>query len=491
MKNKYIITIVLTSLFFVSCTDFLSEIPDNRTELDSPGKISEILVNAYPMVGYLDFAETMSDNVFDTGVAGPDQENTQYYNWETPQTVGFDTPAAYWDACYSAIAHANQALAAIKKVGDKKEYDALKGEALLARAYSHYMLVTFWAKAYNPTTAATDLGIPYVLEPETKLLNTYKRNTVAEVFDYIQRDIEEGLKYVSSNYKHPKFHFTELAAKAFASRFYLVKGDWAKVLELSSSMEAKPIGKLREYQPYTTISYKDAITKYGSSTENTNLLLSSVNSLYDRRPYSSRFYFTGIQSNSILGIETSLYNKTWWYLSLSYDGGIKPFIPKFGEYFKYTNISAGIGEPFISIVLLSNDEFYLNKIEAYVMTNQLDLAREGLDYFLSTRTVNYNATTDIVTDASILAKYPLIVNEFKPFYSLTNQQKSYLKAIVETRRREFLQEGLRWLDIKRLNIEVKHSFTDAATIILKQDDNKRAMQLPAHVLANGLEKNPR
>lgn len=223
MKNKHIITILLANLLLVGCTDFLSEIPDNRTEIDSPSKISEILVNAYPTVGYLDFAETMSDNVFDTGVAGPDQENTQYYNWETPQTVGFDTPAAYWDACYNAIAHANQALDAIKKEGDTKEYDAQKGEALLARAYSHYMLVTFWAKAYNPTTAATDLGIPYVLEPETKLLYTYKRNTVAEVFDYIQKDIEEGLKYVTSNYKQPKFHFTEPAAKAFASRFYLVK----------------------------------------------------------------------------------------------------------------------------------------------------------------------------------------------------------------------------------------------------------------------------
>jgi hypothetical protein len=30
-------------------------------------KISEILVNAYPQANYMEFAETMTDNVFDSG----------------------------------------------------------------------------------------------------------------------------------------------------------------------------------------------------------------------------------------------------------------------------------------------------------------------------------------------------------------------------------------------------------------------------------------
>jgi hypothetical protein len=34
------------------------------------------------------------------------------------QDINQDTPSAYWDACYSAIAHANQALDAIEKLGN-------------------------------------------------------------------------------------------------------------------------------------------------------------------------------------------------------------------------------------------------------------------------------------------------------------------------------------------------------------------------------------
>ena len=46
-------TIKLTFYFLIalgisSCEDFLSEIPDNRTQIDTPEKISELLVNAYP-----------------------------------------------------------------------------------------------------------------------------------------------------------------------------------------------------------------------------------------------------------------------------------------------------------------------------------------------------------------------------------------------------------------------------------------------------------
>ncbi|XLL74012.1 RagB/SusD family nutrient uptake outer membrane protein, partial [Myroides odoratimimus] len=38
----------------------------------------------------------------------------------------------------------------------------MRAEALLARAYNHFMLVNLWAKHYNPATAESDLGIPYV-----------------------------------------------------------------------------------------------------------------------------------------------------------------------------------------------------------------------------------------------------------------------------------------------------------------------------------------
>jgi hypothetical protein len=65
----------------------------------------------------MEFAETMTDNVFDSGdLTLTTIKNSQNYNWEMQQDINQDTPSAYWDACYSAIAHANQALDAIEKL---------------------------------------------------------------------------------------------------------------------------------------------------------------------------------------------------------------------------------------------------------------------------------------------------------------------------------------------------------------------------------------
>lgn len=492
MKNLKITLLLLMLAGVSSCDDFLSEKPDNRTEINTPEKISEVLVNAYPQMSYFDIAETMSDNVFDSGMSETLQKNEQNYNWEIQtETNNIDTQAYYWDACYTAIAHANTALQAIEDLGNPSSLNPQKGEALLARAYSHFMLVSFWSKRYDPATASTTIGIPYVTKPETELLPQYKRNSVQEVFDYIQKDIEEGLPYITNGYKEPKFHFNKDAAKAFASRFYLIKGDWNRVIALSNDLGSKPVGKLRDFASYDLMSPDDQRVSYASSAAQTNLLIVSANSIVGRSAYQSRFYLSGDRYPEILGSSTSLFGKSWLYNFYSYNSSTTVFMPKFYEYFKYTNVTAGIGEPYVAEVLLSNDEFFLNRIEAHVMAGQISLANDELEYFLSTRTVGYNASTDKLTEATVVAKYPVVADEYTPFYTMTPVQTSYIKAIAETRRRDFIHEGMRWFDVKRFNIIVNHEINNKPTNILVKDDNRRALQIPLHASNNGIELNPR
>ena len=193
-KLKLILSLLVLIGITTSCDDFLSEVPDNRTQLDTPEKISEILVNAYPDASYMDFAETMSDNAFDSeNLTGTTTKNSQNYNWEELDDVQRDTPSFYWDACYTAIAHANQALEAIEKLGNPANLKAQRGEALMARAYSHFMLVSVFSQRYNPATAKTDLGIPYILEPETVLLKKYTRNTVEEVYTLVVNNLKSAV----------------------------------------------------------------------------------------------------------------------------------------------------------------------------------------------------------------------------------------------------------------------------------------------------------
>lgn len=119
MKNLKITLSLLILICITGCDDFLSEKPDNRTEINTPEKISELLVEAYPQMSYFEIAETMSDNVFDSGLPETIRKNEQNYNWEIQtEATEIDTQAYYWDACYRAIAHANKALQAIDELGN-------------------------------------------------------------------------------------------------------------------------------------------------------------------------------------------------------------------------------------------------------------------------------------------------------------------------------------------------------------------------------------
>jgi hypothetical protein len=55
------------------------------------------------------------------------------------------------------------------------------------------------------------------------------------------------------------------------------------------------------------------------------------------------------------------------------------------------------------------------------------------------------------------------------------------------RRREFIHEGLRWLDIKRFALKVTHKVYNQPDNVLAKDDLRKAIQLPLHV-TTGVEK---
>ncbi len=113
----------------------------------------------------------------DKGVGQDDRVNRGSYLFEVvdaPVNIE-DSPDMYWAKAYNAIAATNLALQVIDQAKDPSIFSAQKGEALVARAYAHFMLVSFFSKFYNPTTAATDPGIPYVTEPEDVVIKQYEQ----------------------------------------------------------------------------------------------------------------------------------------------------------------------------------------------------------------------------------------------------------------------------------------------------------------------------
>ena len=183
----------------------------------------------------------MSDNVTDRGntldpYVQPDwnRANRQAFYWEDIDMTYQDSPNYFWMASYQAIAAANHALEAIAELEAKGvDCSAQKGEALLCRAYNHFMLVNVFAQHYSPAFAATDMGVAYVTEPEKEVFGHYERVSVKETYDKIRKDLEEGLPLISNKAygDTPKYHFTREAAQAFACRFYLYVGEWQKAID--------------------------------------------------------------------------------------------------------------------------------------------------------------------------------------------------------------------------------------------------------------------
>lgn len=489
MKDFKIAEIILAvcCIMMAGCNKYLEVQPDNRTTLDSPEKVAQLLTSAYPDVDYICFAESMSDNSGDRGHSGSrysgDLRVNEYaYRFIDYASTAPGSPDVYWEGCYRAIAAANQALEICNANGGNKLYSPYKGEALLARAYAHFMLVTFFAKTYDSTTAATDPGIPYVLAPEKTLYANYERKTVRYVYEMIEKDMLEGLPLLDNKaYKIPAYHFNKAAANAFATRFYLFKKDYNKVITYASQVFPGNnfADNLRDLNgSFATLTREGKRAKYTGTNEKANLLLATTGSIWARAWVGYQF---GMNYNKALSI---FFSGNVTGMDLAYDvfyfgpNVDDQGIEKFLENFIYT--SADIGDPYIYVPLLSAEEVLFNRAEAYALTGQYDAALADLNVFLSKRITNYTPANN------------LTLQRMMNYYSMPGDRaKALTQTILDLKQKEFIQEGLRWLDILRYKIPITHEEKDGPTTEISANDPRKVLQIPQLAQSAGISPNPR
>lgn len=505
MKNR-LITIGILSLglgmtfFSVGCKKFLDENPDRRTEINTIDKLSQLLVSAYPDRHYFTFAETASDNVEDKSGPLALENNEPFiglYNWNVPEGSDTGTPAEYWNACYRAISNANQALQSIEQNNFGAAANQYKGEALVARAYAEFMLVTFFADAYEIGGANSGMGVPYPLVPETTTRPTYERGTVASTYAQIRKDLEEGLPLLKgSTYLVPHYHFTEQAAKAFASRFYLFTGEWNKVVTNVNGIytDGNFKTKIRQYTgELYPLSYDEHRIAYTKAEKSWNLLLATTYSFYQRGKGGAGYarYSFGETVKNYYGANTvfgaSFRNRYGIYSSSPPNYTTN----KFNEYFYVTNIQANTGRPYIMAPILTADEALLNRAEAYIRlakdksdASYYTLAINDLNDFASTRIVNY-----------VQATHGLTLAKAKAYFNVTDDYEAMIQSLLQTKRIAFMQEGMRWMDILRYKLTVKHNFIAADGTetfkTLAPGDKRRVFQIPQDAINAGITPNPR
>ncbi|SJZ42196.1 SusD family protein [Chitinophaga eiseniae] len=466
------------------CKKYLEQLPDQRTEVNTPAKVAELLTSAYPRANYIPFLEAMSDNANDKGTDDNTRVNRQPWFWEVSSDREQDTPDYYWQNAYAAIAAANQALEVIEKASDKAAYSASKGEALLCRAYAHFMLVTIFSKSYDPATAAKDPGIPYVTKPENVVVAKYERKTVAYVYEQIEKDLTEGLPLINDNsYANaPSYHFTTTAAHAFASRFYLFKKNYARVVEHANL--TFPAGRALPYlRPVnTTYSNMEELVlrkEYTRATQKANLLLAETQSWWARTLRTNRYGCDPVLGGMINGLDNPTGARMTY--AVYYQRPEDYFIPKFYELFIRVDQNANIGNGWDMIPLLTAEEVLFNRAEANTQLGNFNEALADINDFLSQRISRYNP-----------ANHNLTIDKVRNYYGTVDTRDAIIKTILHFKRIEFILEGLRWFDILRHKIPVLHASFDGKTkMTLGANDPRRMVQIPQEAQLSGLELNPR
>lgn len=507
-RNKY--TYIALAVLFVlaGCNKVLDDAPDNRTELDTPEKLQELLVSAYPDKYYIYIAEIMSDNADDKYALMPSSKlNTDMYFWRNNDELEGEenTPTEYFMACYEAIAAANQAIESHAELANPAKYNYIRGEALVARAYAHFMLAYLWCKPYNPATAANDLGLAYVTTPEKVVFRNYTRISLKDYYNAIERDLTEGIPLIDNNkYTQPRFHFTTEAAHAFASRFYLMKGEWDKVIAHSTAaLGSVPENKLRNIKVLNTLGGEERKVDYASPTNPANALVATAPSVLGLHLQIHKYSLSLPALRRIL-FDSHLINdeNINWAALNSFMGTSNYYgFPKYKYFDKFINRSSGIRVYYSSATLLSFDEAYLNRMEAYLMKENYDQFRRDLFTYLKPKTMNRSrpGTGDpfppgtfenYFTKEKLDQRYHGQGTDFDPPYALTTRQREWLQCVIDARRVEFVQEGLRWFDNKRLGMKVIH-MDDLTPMELTKNDPRRELQLPLNVLEFGVTPNPR
>lgn len=531
MIKKYIKLAYLLPLAFaaVSCDDYLDEMPDNRAEVDTSEKIEKLLVSAYPENSYILCTELASDNVDDYSASNPEYEriHEELYNWKEVSEDDNESPKSVWSALYGAIANANQALQAINDLGNPESTLASRGEALLCRAYAHFLLVNMFSQAYSAQHSTSDLGIPFMTAPEIELNPKYERGTVAEVYELIDKDLQEGLPLINDAiYDVPKYHFNQKAAYTFAARFYLFYQKWDKAIEYASkALGSAPQELLRDVSYIASLPANGQVRPeaYNSSSLKCNFLLqtgySALGLVFGPYYVCSRYNHGNMIANMETfnfapwgSYDTSTYNYRRMYkLYPNIYAGTnldKTLVMSSPYLFEYTDPVAGIGYYRTVYCPLTAEEALITRAEAYVMKEMYTEALADINTWTS-NVLNTNYIDNNLTDEEIQAwaknlpyhqfDAPSPKKHLNPDFMTIEEgskQESYIHAVLYIRRQELLHKGMRFFDIKRWGIEIARRTVDGLNVVsvddtLKVRDNRCAMQLPSDVIAAGMTPNPR
>ncbi len=507
--------------------------------------LREIFTLLYPQYNYGPLCELSSDNIVDNNSVNKDADGRgelvcyslpEYTDWNNaafafePATdaVGNDTPYFIVSNAYEQLEFLNQFIFQVDNLpsdtvtmADAMELLSMHGEALVLRAYTHFILSNIFAPAYNDY--GKDLpGIECVTEPGQRT-----QMTVAETYGMIAEDLENGIDEMRQ-YGFPQsvWRFNERAAYAFAARFFLFHQDYDKCVDYATlALGSDPAAVMRDWSKFDNITMSDEfqIIWHDEDDPSVFMMLDTYSMMMRMFNGGKRYAFNG----------SAIHGTT--YFSPICNISIPPYLIKSGLYvngeqrygmisskimerFDLTDSVAMVGYPMVTRNEFTAEETLLCRAEANLMLGRADDAFADMDIWgLSKQDFTGNFAGKEGENASIYYS-ELNMDGIKDFYSQNDEEATptwasvnydntvysdmlsnygttgmpaldedglfLLRYILHSRRLETVHDGMRFFDLKRFNIDYKHwigcndGLTPAREVVLTYDDPRRALTMP-------------
>lgn len=493
MKN---ILLFLLLLGFVGCNDFLEESSQDEIRPSTVEDLMQVMTGeGYPM-DFLEYGytELLTDNVKCNGSNSDDiatlDNMRSLFLWEDDMFEKL-TGDGYnsWKTLYHKIMGCNTILGYVDKVkGDQEAKDNLCGQAYVLRAYYYFLLVNYYGMPYNVGDPKTNLGVPLKLVMDVND-GFMERNTVAEVYEQIVKDLEKGIQLLEENPKDVSLYkINALAGEAILCRVYLYMEDWDNVLKYADkvlkkkpsliSFASMPTGMMEPgfmgatWAVYNLSVSDEIIWMYGdyktfSSCFPTVQGSTPPFSVSDELQYLYEYndYGYDVESGEWYYNYGDLRLPAYYYSVMDYSTWMMLYV--FGN-------KGGASQNYATFGIRTA-EVYLNRAEAYVrkfMESGNDefrtLALEDLNRLRASR---FDTRNVAYKDVDILDK-----DDLWNFYE-------------NERRRELAFEGHRWFDLRRFGMpELTHVyFVEKGleeTVSLREGDPRYVLPIPPSAMDN-------
>ena len=450
MKIRHI-SLMMLLLCLGACSDFLDAKPDKALLVPTTLNDMELLfnddgrMNVTQGLGILSDDDHIITDVAWEALRTPTEKNT--YIWAKDILEG--TGTSQWNTAYEQVFNANVVLTGLEnlklKTGEEAQNKRLKGAAYFFRAWAYYHTASAFAAQYEFNTASQKAGIPVYLIADVNLRPG--RGTLANIYAQIETDLKaavENLPIITDYKTRPN----RAAAFALQSRVYL---SMAKYPEASIAADSclKYQNIILDYNTITAtaarpfnrntnpeIIFQNRVISFSVFTNTGTVITPSLFSSYSSNDIRrTAFFSTGVNGPLFKG---------------SYDGT--------------TNLFAG----------LSVDEVYLNRAECRARANNMIGSMSDLNALLIKRFRTNTYVPLVAADANIA-----------------------LSLVLRERRKELLFRGLRWTDLKRLNLESTLAVTlirtlKGETYTLLPNDKRYVLPIPdEEINLGGLSPNDR